>query len=226
MSRTPNQSWTVVLGAIYLGLMVNVLMVMTALPLVVVLVATDPVRSWPMIAVLLPLCAPALVGAFAAFHGHRIGDDAVARAFLRGWRAAWRRAVPFAAAMTLFLVVVLVDIRALSSHRLGAVVVPLLVVAAVAIVATTLLGLVAYAEAPRAGLRVVAKASLFLSLRRWYLTVVSLVVLDIQFLMFANQPAIGLGLSAAPALYVVWAGSRHSMNLALDVTAPVASPSL
>jgi hypothetical protein len=223
MSRISHQAWTDVLGAIYLGLMVNALMVATALPLVIVLVTTDPVRSWPLIAVLLPLCAPALVGAFAAFHAHRVGGAAPARAFARGWRAAWRRAVPFAAVMTLFLLVVLVDIRALSSHRFGAVAVPLLVVAAVAIVATSLLGLVAYAEAPRAGLRVVTKACLFLALRRWYLTAASLLVLDVQFLAFANHPAIGLGLTAAPALYVVWAGSRHSLRPALEVPAtPIA----
>lgn len=224
MSRISHQAWADVLGAIYLGLMVNALLVVTAFPLVVVLVATDPARSWPMIAALVPLCAPALVGAFGAFHDHRMGGAVVARAFLRAWRAAWRKAVPFAAAMTLCLLVVLVDIRAVSSHRFGVVAAPLLLVAAVAIVATALLGLVAYAEAPRAGLRVVIKASLFLCLRRWYLTAASLIVLDIQFLMFANQPAIGLGLSAAPALYVVWAGSRFSMNPALGVPAPIAAP--
>lgn len=223
MGRISHQAWTDVIGAIYLGLMVNALLVVTALPLVFLLVTTDPARSWPLIAAVAPLCAPALVGAFGAFHDHREGGTAVARAFLRGWRAAWRRAMPFAVLLTLALVVVLVDMRALSAQRFGVLVVPVLVVLALLIAATGLLGLVAYAEAPRAGLRIVIKASLFLALRRWYLTAVSLVVLDIQFLVFAAHPAIGLGLSAAPVLYVVWMGSRFSLNPALGVRAPVAA---
>jgi hypothetical protein len=51
--------------------------------------------------------------------------------------------------------------------------------------------------------------------RHWYLTLPSLAVLAIFEALLATRPAIALGLAAAPLLYVVWAGSRFSLNAVL-----------
>jgi len=83
-------------------------------------------------------------------------------------------------------------------------------------VATALLTLVVLAERPTVRLRDAVRASLYLGVRRWYLTAVSLAVLLLLVQVVAQKPALGLGLVATPLLYVVWAGSRYSLRPALD----------
>jgi hypothetical protein len=46
-----HETWASLIGMIYLGLIVNLLLVVACLPLVVLLVATDPMYSWPLLAV-------------------------------------------------------------------------------------------------------------------------------------------------------------------------------
>ena len=73
-----------------------------------------------------------------------------------------------------------------------------------------------HAERPAVRLRDALRASLYLAVRRWYLTALSLVVLVLLVQVVATRPAIGLGLVASPLLYVVWANSRFSLRPALD----------
>jgi hypothetical protein len=75
-------------------------------------------------------------------------------------------------------------------------------------------------ERPTVRLRDVLKASLYLAIRRWYLTLLSLLVLVLLVEVVAAKPAIGLGLVAAPLLYVVWANSRFTLRTALDGATP------
>jgi uncharacterized membrane protein YesL len=121
------------------------------------------------------------------------------------------------------LVVLLVDVRAVAALEIGVVVVPLLGVLAVVALGVTLVGLVAIAEEPRARLRDVLRASLYLAVRRWYLTAVSLLVVAGQFWLFASLPAIALGLTAAPALYLAWANSRFTLRPVLETEEAPAS---
>ena len=48
----------------YLALATNLLVTAACAPLVVLLLTTDPGRSWPLLALLAPLAGPALCGAF------------------------------------------------------------------------------------------------------------------------------------------------------------------
>ena len=95
--------------------------------------------------------------------------------------------------------------------------VPVLAVLTVMVIAVGLVSLVAISETPRAALRDVVRASVYLSVRRWYLTVVSLLVVATQVAVFANLPAIALGLTAAPALYLAWANSRYTLRPVLTI---------
>jgi hypothetical protein len=61
------------------------------------------------------------------------------------------------------------------------------------------------------------KAALYLSVRRWYLTALSFAVVGVQFALFTTMPAIAIGLTCAPALYVAWANSRHTLRPVLDL---------
>ena len=71
------------------------------------------------------------------------------------------------------------------------------------------------ATAPDASLREIVVVSAVLGLRRWYLTAVSLIVLGSLAGFFFVKPALAIGLAAAPLLYVVWAGGRHTLKPAI-----------
>jgi uncharacterized membrane protein YesL len=208
-------------GMVYAALLSNLLLVIGCAPLVVGLLVTDPARSWPLLAMVAPLCAPALVGVFAvmtAFFGseRQSGPVTVLRTFASAWLASFRRATALGALATLALVVFGVDIAWAWGRTIGAAAIPVLVTLMVLTVATAVLTLVVLAERPTVRLRDALRASFYLGVRRWYLTGVSLVVLLLLVQVVAQKPALGLGLVATPLLYLVWAGSRYSLRPALD----------
>jgi uncharacterized membrane protein YesL len=217
MTRISHDTWATILGVVYLGLMVNFLVVVAAAPLVVLLITTDPALSWPLLALAVPLAAPALTGAFTAFREFGRGEPQVVRSFLRGWKATRRKGMLIGVAAAASVVVLLVDVRAVAALPASVVVVPVLALLTVIAVATALVALVALAEAPQARLRDMLKAALYLSVRRWYLTALSFAVLGVQFALFTTMPAIAIGLTCAPALYVAWANSRHTLRPVLDL---------
>jgi uncharacterized membrane protein YesL len=196
--------------------MVNLPGLAAADPLVVPLFTTDPPRSWPLLALAAPLAAPALTGAFTAFREFGRGEPQVVRSFLRGWKATWRKGMLIGAAAAASVVVLLVDVRAVSALPASVVVVPVLALLTVIAVATGLVSLVALAEAPQARMRDILKAALYLSVRRWYLTALSFAVLGVQLALFTTMPAIAIGLTCAPALYVAWANSRYTLRPVLE----------
>lgn len=223
MKRISHDTFGAVIGVAYLGLMTNLLLVVTASPLVVLLMTSDPAASWPLLAIAAPICAPALTAAFTVFRDHKRGGTAVVRSFLAAWRATWRKAMTVGAIVTAVIVVVLVDVRFFATGPMSVVVVPALAIVALVAAAVALVGLVAIAEEPSARLRVVLKASLYLAVRRWYLTVVSLILLALQFALFTTVPAIALGVSMAPALYLAWANSRYTLAPVLHTDEVTAS---
>jgi hypothetical protein len=220
--RLRHDTIAAVFDGVYVALVANMLLVFGCLPLVVLLFTTETSRSWPLYALAAPLCAPGLCGVFAVMSAYSGGDaGGVLRTFSRTWRATARRAMLWAAAAAAALVVLGVDAHALWGHRAGALALPVLAMLTVLTVATALLGLVTIAERPAARLRDVARACLYLAVRRWYLTTASLLVLALLAQLVAVRPAIALGVAAAPLLYVVWANSRFSLRAALDPpTAP------
>jgi uncharacterized membrane protein YesL len=215
-----------VFDVVYLALMTNTLLVAACLPLVLVLLTTDPGRSWPLLVLTAPLCAPALSAAFAVLARYSAdGSTEVVTTFVRTWRTTARRALAVGGLATAVLLVLGVDIRAAWGRPVGALVIPLLAVAVVLVAATALLCLVVVAELPAAqlsggGLRRAARASLYLAVRRWYLTLLSLVVLTVFEHLMASRPAFGLGLAATPLLYVIWANSRFTLRPALGPVRP------
>lgn len=217
MKRVSHDAWATILGVVYLGLMVNFLVLVAASPLVVLLMTTDPALSWPLLAVAAPLAAPALSGAFTAFREFGRGEPQVVRSFLRGWKATARKGMLIGAVASASVVVLLVDVRAVSASPASVMIVPVLALLVVIAVATALVALVALAEEPAARMRDIIKAALYLCVRRWYLTALSLAVLGVQVGLFTTMPAIAIGLTCAPALYVVWANSRYTLRPVLDM---------
>lgn len=213
--RIKHQTYAKIFELVYVALATNALLLVGCAPLVLGLFVTDPLRSWPLLAVVAPLCTPALVAAFAVL-GSPPGDSGVVRRFGRVWLASWRPATALGAMATAALVVLGVDMAWAWGRPIGAVAIPVLAVLMVLAVATCVLALVALAERPAARLRDVLRCSLYLAVRRWYLTAVSLLALTLLAALFATRPALAVGLAASPLLYVVWANSRFSLRPALD----------
>lgn len=217
-----HETYAAVFNTVYVALMANMLLVVGCLPLVAALAVTDPTvtdpaRSWPLLALAAPVCAPGLCGVFAVLSAFTADHAApVLRTFARAWRGCARRATTLAALGVAATVVLSVDIHAAWGHRAGALAIPILAMLIVLVVATSLLGLVALAERPAAPLRDVLRACSYLAVRRWYLSAASLVVLVLLAQVVVVRPALGLGLAAAPLLYVIWANSRYALRPALD----------
>ncbi|HTJ38777.1 MAG TPA: hypothetical protein VL738_36570 [Dactylosporangium sp.] len=196
---------------VYLVLAGNLLLVAGGLPLVALALTTDTTRSWPLLALVAPLCAPALCGLFAVFASR----SDVLSTFVRAWRASARRAIPLAAAAVGALVVLGVDARLAWGRPVGALAIPVLATLMVLVVAVSLHALAALAERPTARVRDVVRAGAYLAVRHWPLTLLSLAVLALLLTLFAARPAVALGLAGAPLLYVVWANSRFALRAAL-----------
>lgn len=212
-----HDTWASIIGMLYLGLITNLLLLVACLPFVALLMTTDPVRSWPLLAAAAPLAAPGPAAAFRAFREHHDGGLGPVRAFVAGLRDTWRSALAIGAALTAVVLVLLVDIRMLAPTPAAVFTVPLLGVLVVLAIAVGLLALVAIAEEPAARLRDALRASAYLGLRRWYLTAVSLVSLAAQAAVFSAAPALGLGLTASAALYLAWTNSRFTLRPVLDL---------
>jgi uncharacterized membrane protein YesL len=220
--RISHETYASVFGVVYLGLMSNLLLLVACLPAVAVLLTTDPALSWPVLLCTVPLCAPGFSAAFATFRSHGDGDPRVVRVFLAAWRATWRKAMLTGLAATVVLGVVLVDVRFFSDLQIGVVLIPVLATLGVVAVTTAIIALTALAEVPEARVRDIAKAALYLGLRRWLLSIVSLVVLIAQAGLFTTMPAFAIGLTAAPALFLIWANARYTLRPVL-VTDTVAA---
>lgn len=217
MNRVTHTTWASILSFVSLLLITNLLLVVSCLPLVMLLMTTDPALSWPLIALATPLATPGVCAAFRAFREHGAGGSGPVAAFWAGLRDTWRRSLLIGSATTALVVVLLVDVRALSATDAAVFVIPLLAVLVVLAVAASLLALVGLAEVPTAGWRDLLRASVYLSLRRWYLTAVSLGVLVAQAGVFQAAPALGLGITASVVLYLAWTNSRFTLRPVLDL---------
>ncbi|HEY0217640.1 MAG TPA: DUF624 domain-containing protein [Cellulomonas sp.] len=206
-------TWETTFGLGYLAVMTNLMLLVAGLPLVLLLFTTDPRRSWPALALAGVLAAPALSGAFGVFRAFTVDrSTAVVRTFWRTWRRQLRRSLAVGALAAGTSVVVVADLVAAAGTRLGASVTPALLMIETLAATTALVALVAGVERPDARLREVLKVSLYLGVRRWYLTLASLGVLLLLALVFARQPAVALGLAAGPLLYAVWGNARVTLR--------------
>lgn len=225
MNRISHETWSTIIGTVYLGLMTNLLLAVGCLPLIALLLTTDPTRSWALLAVAAPLCGPAIVAAFATFRAHTDGDASVVWTFVRAWKSSARRSLGVAATVIGFAVVLLVDVRVLADTPVAVVCVPVLLVLLVVASCTGLVALTAVSEDPKLPLKDTLRFSLYLGVWRWYLSLVSLGVLAVQAALFTAKPAIALGLTAAPALYLVWANSRYALRSVPSAAEVAAWPS-
>ncbi|WP_454851190.1 ferredoxin-NADPH reductase [Promicromonospora soli] len=211
------ETYEMVFGTVYTGLMTNLLLAVACLPLVVLVVAADLATTWPLAALTAPLLGPALAAAFAVFAAFSInGSTTVVRTFARAWRRHLRRGLAIGALATVTVVVAAVDVAFFWGRAAGAVAIPVLITLAAGAVVAAALALVAVPEMPAARLRDVLLAAVVLGARRWYLSAGVLLVLGLLASAVAVRPAVGIGFAAAPLLYAVWGTCRFVLHPAPD----------
>ena len=200
-------------GVLYVGLATNVLLTLTSLPLVLVLAFGDPTQGWLPLVLATIAAIPGVPAAFEVFRSY--SDDAsvsVVRTFAKTWWKALRKSLTIGAFAVGAIAILVIDIVWAWGQQIGAVAIPVFVIAAAIAAATALGTLVAVVERPEAKLRELAKAALYLMLRRWHLTALSFLGCAALIAIITQRPALGLGVALAPLLYLVWANTRNTLN--------------
>lgn len=211
-------TYNAVFGVCYLGLAVNALLAVANAPLLIALGTTaHPLRAWPAMAMLTLGVGPSLAAALACFHRHgENGSASPVRDFLAGYRAHARRAlVCWGGALGLTAVLV-TDLFWARERAVGALLAPVFAVLVVVTAAATLNLLVMVVRRPDAPLPALARAALFLSLRRWYASLLNLVLLAGVVAGIAVRPALGLLLMPSFALYVIWSNGSYALERAVE----------
>ena len=202
-----------VFATAYALLTTSALVVGASAPFLAVLLFTPVTTSWPLLVLTAPFLGPAFAAAHAVFDSTTRDDGApVVRGFLRAWRRHARRAAIVSGAASAVLVVLAVDIGAAWGTPVGAVAIPVLAVLALLTAATALVALTGVVEQPDVPVRRLARACLFLVVRRPHFTAVSLVALWVLAAAVTAMPVPALALLTGPALYVVWVGSRATLR--------------
>ena len=209
-----------IFGFVYTFLAVNFLLAAANAPLVFFLsFVGDPVAAWPFFLALAVTVGPSLAGAFNAFHALAEEDGPAVRpvaAFLRGYKQSFSRAAPVGLAAVVLLGFLAMDLAIIQSMTWAAVLIPLIVVAAVVAVCVAVLTIAGIVLLPQARLKSVAKAALFLSVQRWYLSAAALMLLLIIAAAALVQPVVGIALAPAPLLFVVWSNAAYAFRAALQ----------
>jgi uncharacterized membrane protein YesL len=177
----------------------------------------DPVAAWPFFLALSVTVPPSLSGLFASFQA--LNDDGAAAkpvaSFLRGYRRGFRRAAPVGLAAVALLLFLGVDLAIVQSMPAAAILVPVIVVAAAITVSVAAMAVAGVVILPDAGLKNLLKASLYLAVQRWYLSLAMLVLLGIIASAALLQPVLGVALAPAPLLFVVWSNAAFAFSTAL-----------
>ena len=207
-----------IFGFIYTFLAGNVMMALANAPLVLCLaLVADPVAAWPFFLALSVTVPPSLSGLFASFQA--LNDDGAAAkpvaSFLRGYRRGFRRAAPVGLAAVALLLFLGVDLAIVQSIPAAAILVPVMVVAAAITVSVAAMAVAGVVILPEAGLKNLLKASLYLAVQRWYLSLAMLVLLGIIASAALLQPVLGVALAPAPLLFVVWSNAAFAFSTAL-----------
>ncbi|WP_458112689.1 hypothetical protein M1D88_00545 [Arthrobacter sp. R1-13] len=209
-----------IFGFVYTFLAVNFLLAAANAPLVFFLsFVGDPVGAWPFFLALAVTVGPSLAGAFSAFYALAEEDGPAVRpvaAFLRGYKQSLSRAAPVGVAAVVLLAFLVFDLVILQSMPGAAVLVPLTVTAAALVVCISVLMIGGMVLLPQARLKSLAKAALYLAIKRWYLSLAALALLGIVAVAALTQPVLGTALAPAPLLFVVWSNAAFSFKAALQ----------
>ena len=200
-------------GVVYVALATNLLLVLTSLPVLVLATLVRPGDAVIPLALAIIAAVPGLPAAFEVFRRNSDeGSLSVARTYFAAWWRHLRASLLVGSVVVTILGVLVVDVAWALGSSIGALLIPVLVAAIVATVAVGLGVLVGRLDRPDTRLPALAKASVYLMVRRWCLTIASIAGLLFWGTVVRALPALGLGIVTAPLLYLVWANTRHSLS--------------
>ncbi|TDO87732.1 hypothetical protein C8D81_3472 [Enemella evansiae] len=225
MRSTQSTQRTSVIGGTFAGLVMthaaavlvtNLLLCLVCLPLLVVLLTTDPRVSWPLLALLMPIGGPALSGVFTvcALIGDRDGPDGVRSiviAFFSGWRAGWRRCFGIAVGATALVTIAVLDFAFLSGKGIGALLGPLLLLVAGLAAFGGVQAIAVQTMLPSVRLGALLKLTTAATGCQPLLMLVSLIAIGTQLALFFQFPALALGISGSLMAYLCWSHVRHGL---------------
>ncbi|WP_457964395.1 hypothetical protein M1E17_22660 [Arthrobacter sp. D1-29] len=216
-----------IFGFVYTFLAGNVMLALANAPLVLCLaLVADPMASWPFFLAVSVTVPPSLGGLFAAFQA--LNDDGGAvkpfASFLRGYVRSFRHTAPLGLAAIALLLFLGVDLVAVQSMPGAGLLVPLIVLAAAVTVSAAVMVIAGVVLLPGARLKSLAKASLYLCVQRWYLSLALLVLLGVIASAALLQPVIGVALAPAPLLFVVWSNASFAFQAVMARPAPTTRP--
>ncbi|MBR7836933.1 hypothetical protein KDL01_26890 [Actinospica durhamensis] len=190
---------------VYAVFRINLCLMAAGLPLLLAFAFTgSQVAAWPFFVALATLCGPAVTAAFAAFEHVSDEADRVGRVFWSAYWAGFVRSLAVSALAAAAVILLGVDLEVAAGTPARGVIPMLATLIAVVVVVTTAL-LAAGRRLCAAGVLACA----YLCIRRWYLSVANLAVLGVLLAAIVGKPALGLAVLPGPALYVVWANTRH-----------------
>lgn len=215
LARVRHETLDTVFGYVYAILMVDLLLVVANLPLAVVLFAArDALQAWPLVLLLSLTVSPSLAGAFEVYRTLGDGHPQPFAAFWRGYRRRGFAAGLVGLAAAAVVGFVLYDAAVVAGTVWAALLGPTLLIVAllgVAAALTAIAGLTVFATAsPRA----IVKAALYVAVRRWYVSVLALVLVGLSVLAVLMQPVLG-ALAPGLLLYAVFANAHYGFRQVL-----------
>ncbi|MGP0224198.1 MULTISPECIES: DUF624 domain-containing protein [unclassified Paenarthrobacter] len=207
-----------IFGFVYTFLAGNVLLAVANAPLVLCLsLVADPAAAWPFFLALSITIAPSLAGLFAAFRS--LNDDGGAvkpvAAFLSGYKRSFTKVAPVGLGAVALLLFLGMDLIAVQTVPGASLLLPLIVVAAAMTVSLAVTAIAGVVLLPEARLKSILKASLYLVVQRWYLSLAMLVLLGIIISAAVLQPVLGIALAPAPLLFVIWSNASFAFHAVL-----------
>lgn len=209
-------------GIAYLILMGDVLLMATTAPVWLIFFLTPLSQSWLALALVSPLLAPAVAGAFTVFRAYVVdGSTSVIRGFFRGWQASAKKSLVLGLAGAGLAIVIVVDLQAVAGATWSPLTLPGFVMAAVLGLITILTGLALIVARPATGRWAALRAGLLLGVRGGGWSLVSVSALAGFAWMLWDGPALALIAAPAPVLFVVWYDANRALAPLLD---PDAAP--
>lgn len=235
--------WTTIGDFVFSAIRLNLAVAIGCLPVVAILVlAVEPLRAFPTLIFAAWLSAPGLAACFSAFRDApgfssglgthedlsdspaiyarfwEVDDTSILRPFFRAYRELFVRSL-LTSALPLGLAMVLaVDAAWLMQTGVGRGLVPALLLVASVCLVDWLISLAFVTELREDSRWQIVKAAAYCSLRKWYLSLITLMVLALLAAGIVYAPIPMLGIAASLALYLTWANCRWSALPVLRAT--------
>lgn len=198
-------TWETIWSFLHRALVLNLALALANLPLLAALAIVAEPTAYPLFFGLLAVSiGPSVAAAFGYLHG----EMSYPAAYRRFFRAALLRGT-----LTVALLGVLIaDVVALHDHPAGAYLVPLFVVLSVLVTASGVISLALLPLRPGTRLWAGLLTAAYASVRRWWLSGLTLLVLAAAAVAVNQAPILGLATLPGCALILAWVNSAASLR--------------